>query len=617
MCGLAGFYSPQGFDVQPATEVIVRMAKSLQSRGPDGHGIWLNGTQGIALGHQRLAILDLSPAGHQPMLSVSGRFVLVFNGEIYNHQQLREQLPEQVWRGHSDTETLLAGIECWGLERTLQAAVGMFALALWDRQQLTLSLARDRMGEKPLYCGWQGKAFLFGSELKAIKNHPDFLNEIDRDAVALYVHHGYVPSPHCIFKGLSKLPPGAIALLHGNCAPGRMPDISYYWQLKEVIARQANQRFLGSTQDAVIALEQHLQRAIDGQRVADVPLGAFLSGGIDSSLVVALMQARSTTPVRTFSIGFHEQLYDESHHARRVANHLGTAHTEFHVTAAEALGVIPDLPSIYDEPFADASQLPTVMLSRLARKSVTVSLSGDGGDELFCGYDRYPQIVRTWRRLQKLPLSLRRIASTVLPCSPLQEGLGSQSLDAFYLFTNRQWKGFPSLVRGVKAYANPTAIPDSLASAHERMMYADSVNYLPNDILVKVDRAAMSCSLETRVPLLDHRVVEFAWSLPDAIKFHNGVGKWPLRQILHRYVPRELVERPKMGFGVPLEHWLRGPLRDWADSLLDQRRLEREGFFNPKPIRQEWACHLSSKRDRHYGLWTILMFQAWLENQNQ
>lgn len=329
------------------------------------------------------------------------------------------------------------------------------------------------------------------------------------------------------------------------------------------------------------------------------------------------MQAQSTTPVRTFSIGFHEQDYDESHHASSVAQHLGTIHTKFHVTAADALGVIPNLPSIYDEPFADPSQLPTVLLSRLARKSVTVSLSGDGGDELFCGYGRYPQIAQTWNRLQKIPVSIRRFVGTVLPNGPIQEGLSSQNLDTFYRFSNRQWKGFPLLVKDVRSNESQSYIPDCLTSANERMMYADTVGYLPNDILTKVDRAAMSSSLETRVPLLDHRLVEFAWSLPDSIKFHNGVGKWPLKQVLYKYVPQKLVERPKKGFGVPLEHWLRGPLREWADFLLGQRRLESEGFFNPKPIRQEWASHLSTKRDRHYGLWTVLMFQAWLENQSK
>ena len=614
MCGLTGYLTPGGIESNSADNVITQMSRCLAHRGPDDHGVWIDPVKGIALGHQRLAILDLSSAGHQPMISESGRYVTVFNGEIYNHMELRQRLPRRLWRGHSDTETLLAGIEHWGLEKTLQASVGMFALGLWDREQHTLSLARDRMGEKPLYYGWQHKTFLFCSELKALKAHPDFLNEIDRESLALYVRRGCVPAPRSIFLGIFKLPPGAIAIIPSDSEPGWEPELYYYWQLKEVITRQAAQRFAGPPEEAVQILEEHLLRAIEGQRIADVPLGAFLSGGIDSSTVVALMQSCSITPVRTFSIGFHEQGYDESHHARKVAAHLHTEHTEFHVTAADALGILPQLPSIYDEPFADASQIPTVLVSRLARQHVTVSLSGDGGDELFCGYGRYPQTVATWQRLQKLPLSVRRLASKLLPSSPLQEGLDAPNLNAFYSFMIRQWKGYPQLVRGAKSINCTTVIPETLSCAHEWMMYADALDYLPNDILTKVDRAAMSCSLETRVPLLDHRVVEFAWSLPNVIKYHQGVGKWPLRQLLYKHVPRELVERPKRGFAVPLEHWLRGSLREWAESLLDEHRLEREGFFKPCPIQQEWASHLSTKHDRHFGLWTILMFQAWLES---
>jgi asparagine synthase (glutamine-hydrolysing) len=589
------------------------MTQALVHRGPDDDGIWLDENCGIALGHCRLAILELTAAGHQPMLSTSGRYVLVFNGEIYNHEELRQRLPAQQWKGHSDTETLLTGIDQWGLGKALEASVGMFALALWDRAGRTLRLARDRMGEKPLYYGWQGDCFLFGSELKALKPHPMFRGEISRVALAEYVRSGYVPAPLSIYQGVYKLLPGTIATLTNDSLLSRQdPVISPYWSLEQAVGQRKRAPFLGSEQEAVNRLEDLLTQSIEGQQTADVPLGAFLSGGIDSSSVVALLQARASRPVRTFSIGFQEQDYDEAHHARNVATHLGTDHTEFLVTAADALKVIPELPTIYDEPFADASQIPTILVSRLARQHVTVAITGDGGDELFSGYGRYSQTAANWKRLSRLPYFARRLATRFLPACPLQEALGTASVDAFYRFVNRQWKGFPGLVLDCPHAETPPRIPAVLTSADERMMYADTLNYLPNDILVKVDRAAMSCSLESRVPLLDHRIVEFAWSLPNTIKHRQGVGKWPLKQLLCRYVPKELVERPKMGFGVPIDHWLRGPLREWAEDLLDDSRLSEEGFYDPKPIRKEWLRHLTGKHNRHYGLWTILMFQAWL-----
>jgi len=617
MCGLTGFFTPGGFSQKAANTTLTRMSHAIRHRGPDAEGIWVDAENGIALGHQRLAIVDLTTAGHQPIVSASGRYVLVFNGEIYNHVAIRETLPPQTWRGHSDTETLMAGIQRWGLEACLHRAVGMFAIALWDREEKSLSLARDRMGEKPLYYGWQGKSFVFGSELKALRQHPDFKNEIDRTALALYVRSGYVSTPHSIFSGIKKLLPGTLLKFKTNPRVGHYPAPHPYWSLAQAIPQSNTQRYTGTPEQAVEALETHLRDAIKQQQVADVPLGAFLSGGIDSSTVVALMQALSPTPVCTFSIGFEEASYNEAHHARLVAEHLKTKHTELYVTAQDAMSVIPDLPKIYDEPFADVSQIPTILVSRLARQHVTVALSGDGGDELFGGYGRYPQTVHAWDRLRTMPLSLRRIAQRVLPDSPLAEGLGLSSLDAFYQFTNSQWKGFPGLVLGRNLETNPMRIPAWLQEPKERMMYADALNYLPDDILVKVDRAAMSTSLETRVPLLDHRVVEFAWSLPNSIKYHNGTGKWPLKQLLYKHVPQPMVDRQKMGFGVPLEHWLRGPLRDWAENLLAEDRLRVEGFFDPKPIRAEWKRHLSSKKDRHYGLWTILMFQAWYEHHTQ
>lgn len=610
MCGLTGFLSPGGFSQEAATSSLTRMTRAIRHRGPDAAGVWLDADVGVALGHQRLAIVDLTRAGHQPMVSASGRYVIAFNGEIYNHLEIRQRLGQQVWRGHSDTETLLAGIQHWGLEASLRRAVGMFAIALWDREEKCLSLARDRMGEKPLYYGWQSKSFVFGSELKALREHPDFRNTIDRTALALYVRSGYVPTPHSIFSGISKLVPGTILQIRANQFVGHLPEPQAYWRLDDAI-RKDDQRFTGRPEEAVDTLESHLHAAIKQQQVADVPLGAFLSGGIDSSTVVALMQAHSSTPVRTFSIGFDEAGYNEAHHARMVAEHLRTEHTELYVTAQDAMNVIPDLPQIYDEPFADVSQIPTVLVSRLARQHVTVALSGDGGDELFCGYGRYKVYVHTWDRLSRIPFALRQIVQKVLPQGPVAEGLRTASLDAFYQFMNSQWKGFPGLVLGTEPKTYPTSILALLNEPSERMMYADALNYLPDDILVKVDRASMAASLETRIPLLDHRIVEFAWSLPHAIKFRNGVGKWPLKQLLYKYVPQSMVERQKMGFGVPLEHWLRGPLRDWAEDLLSEDRLRSEGFFDPAPVRAEWRRHLSKKQDRHYGLWTILMFQAW------
>lgn len=613
MCGLTGFIIPSGFSREVATSSLTRMTQAIRHRGPDAAGVWLDPNAGIALGHQRLAIVDLTAAGHQPMLSASGRYVLVFNGEIYNHLDLRKSLEQQTWRGHSDTETLLAGIQQWGLEACLQRAVGMFAIALWDREEKSLSLARDRMGEKPLYYGWQGKSFIFGSELKALRQHPDFQDEIDRTALALYVRSGYVPTPHSMFTGIKKMLPGTLLKIKSDPVVGHYPAPRPYWRLDQAIPQRDKQRYAGTPDQAVDALELHLRTAIKQQQVADVPLGAFLSGGIDSSTVVALMQALSPTPVRTFTIGFEEKGYNEAPHAKLVAEHLKTKHTELYVTAQDALSVIPDLPQIYDEPFADVSEIPTVLVSRLARQHVTVALSGDGGDELFCGYGRYLQTAHTWDRLRKMPLPLRRIAQKIMPDSALAEGMGAASIDAFYQFSNSQWKGYPGLVLGRNLETRPAQIPAWLREPRERMMYADALNYLPDDILVKVDRAAMSTRLETRVPLLDHRVVEFAWSLPDSIKYHNGIGKWPLKQLLYKYVPQSLVDRQKMGFGVPLEHWLRGPLRDWAENLLSEDRLHAEGFFDPAPIRAEWKRHLSTKQDRHYGLWTILMFQAWYE----
>jgi asparagine synthase (glutamine-hydrolysing) len=654
MCGLTGFLKAdalQGRD--ELTRVVARMTAPLAHRGPNDAGHWCDPAHGIALGHRRLAIIDVSAAGHQPMQSPGGRYVLVFNGEIYNHLLLREELDGNAhtvpWRGGSDTETLLAAFEQWGIRATVERAIGMFALAVWDRQTHALTLARDRIGEKPLYYGWQGQgkatAFLFGSELKALRAHAAFADVIDRDALCLQMRHGYIPAPHSIYKGIFKLPAGCLLTVAG---PGREHAVSAYWSGAGKMADGVNRPFRGSPEQAVDRLDLLLRDAVRAQMVADVPLGAFLSGGVDSSTVTALMQAQSSRPVKTFSIGFFEADFNEAHHAKAVATHLGTDHTELYVTAAQARDLIPSLQHIYDEPFSDSSQLPTVLVSRLARQHVTVALSGDAGDELFCGYNRYQFVDALWHKISAAPLSLRRLAArgiagvsaeswnraarflhSSLPRAMRFQNTGdklhrgaqvmtSASLDVLYLALVSQWDQPEALVRG--ATEPLTALngnaPD-LASFNglQRMMALDLLTYLPDDILVKVDRAAMSVSLETRVPFLDHRVVEFAWQLPQSVKLRDGVTKWILRQVLYRYVPKALIERPKMGFGVPIGAWLRGPLREWGEALLAESRLHREGFFEPEMVRKCWTEHLSGHRNWQHQLWNVLMFQAWLEHR--
>lgn len=660
MCGFVGFITatasqPEG----KLTATAGRMADTLIHRGPDDAGVWVDEHAGIVLAHRRLAILDLSPAGHQPMVSASGRYVIAFNGEIYNHLVLRDELQEvgacgmtpNAWRGHSDTETLLAAIDAWGVETTLQKAVGMFAIALWDREAKTLTLARDRMGEKPLYYGWVRGALVFGSELKAIRAFPGFDNAIDRQALALYMRFAYVPAPWSIYQNIWKLPPGCLvqfSLRENRIVPEGRGAVRAYWSLREVAEQGLRTPFVGSDTEAVSELDRLLRQSLSGQMLADVPLGAFLSGGIDSSTVVALMQAMSSRPVKTFTIGFHEGEYNEATHARAVAAHLGTEHTEWYVTPQDALDVIPKLPALYDEPFADSSQIPTHLVSMLARRHVTVALSGDGGDELFGGYNRHFWAMRLWRRLSVLPLSLRSAATgMVRALSPTAWnrvfGVASALLPRRYRFTLpgdklhkaaslfsaahpeeiylrlvSHWEDSVAVVLGAEEPSTP--FTDSSAwlgcpDFEQRMMYLDSITYLPDDILVKVDRAAMGVSLETRVPMLDHRIVEFAWRLPLSLKIRQGQGKWLLRQVLYQYVPKELIERPKMGFGVPIDHWLRGPLKDWAEDLLDEGRLTRESFFDPAPIRLKWAEHLSGRRNWAYHLWNVLMFQSWLASR--
>ena len=651
MCGFAGILDPRRrWDEAALGHLVAGMAGTLAHRGPDDAGLWTDATAGIALGHRRLAVMDLSPAGRQPMASASGRYVIAYNGEIYNFWELRAELERSgrapAWRGHSDTEVLLAGFEAWGVEATLRRSVGMFALALWDAAERALWLARDRMGEKPLYYGWVDGCLAFGSELKALRRVPGWRGEVDREALALFLRHNYVPAPWSIHREVRKLPPGHLVRFDAGAAPGRWPEPRAYWSLVEAAERGLADPLPPDPDACAEAVEEALRRSLAGQRVADVPLGAFLSGGIDSSTVVALLQAMAGGPVRTFTIGFREAGYDEAREAARVARHLGTEHTELYVTPREALAVIPRLPEIYDEPFADSSQIPTCLVSRLAREHVTVALSGDGGDELFGGYNRYVWALGLWRRLERLPRPLRTAAARAIRALPpgawerlfaaagpvlpqrlrvrqpgakmhkLAELLGCTDPVAIYLRLVSHWEDPASVVLGAEEPATVLSDPcrqPRLPTFLERMMCLDALTYLPDDILVKVDRAAMAVSLETRVPFLDHRVVETAWRVPVALKLREGKGKWLLRRILHRHVPPELVERPKMGFGVPVEHWLRGPLRDWAESLLDEARLRREGYLDPAPVRRLWSEHLAGRGSWQYWIWDVLMFQAWLE----
>lgn len=652
MCGILGYVITHRNS--RVVDGLKHALAKLAHRGPDGEGIWCDSTYGVVLGHRRLAILDLSHSGHQPMISGTGRYVIVFNGEIYNHLSLRDELNTHEnnsncyqWKGRSDTESLLAAFDAWGIANTLNKIVGMFAFAVWDRKNNTLTLARDRLGEKPLYYGWVKGTLVFASELKAIRAFPGFDNAIERRALALFMRHNYIPAPWSIYEHIWKLPPGCWVQFSID-SPKDRGDVRAYWSLRAVAETGLREPFTGTESEAVDTLDRLLRESVSRQMIADVPLGAFLSGGLDSSTVVALMQAQSSRPVKTFTIGFHEGDYDEAQQAKAVAQHLGCEHTEWYVAPQDALEVIPQLPRLYDEPFADSSQVPTHLVCQLARKHVTVALSGDGGDELFGGYNRYFWAPTLWRRLSRVPLPLRRLAA--LGMMMVAPGTWNRVYDAVSWALPRRWRfrlpgdklhkaatlfaaERPETVylRLVSHWDDPclivlgteepvTPITDPAAWLHcpdfeQRMMYLDSITYLPDDILVKVDRAAMGVSLETRVPLLDHRIVEFAWRLPLTMKIRDGQGKWLLRQLLYRYVPRQLVERPKMGFGVPIEHWLRGSLRDWAEDLLSPQQMRLDGYLRPETVRQYWAEHLSGRRNWGQRLWTVLMWQAWLHTQ--
>ena len=656
MCGLVGFLG-NGFNGGKADglAVIERMTDAILNRGPDDSGSWICEDGRIGLGHRRLAIVDLSAAGHQPMASDSARYVIAFNGEIYNHMALRHKIEAAgrapAWRGHSDTETLLAGFDVWGIQKTVELAIGMFAIAVWDRELRTLTLVRDRLGEKPLYFGWQGQGdqavFLFGSELVALRAHPRFVDKIDRGALSLLLRNNYIPAPYSIYEGISKLSPGQMLTVSLR---QREPELVTYWSAVAAAEQGVRNPFTGNAEQAVNELETLLKDAIRQQMMADVPLGAFLSGGVDSSTVVALMQAQASRPVKTFSIGFHEAGYNEAEHAKAVAAHLKTDHTELYVTSREALEVIPSLPTLYNEPFSDSSQIPTYLVSRLARQHVTVSLSGDAGDELFCGYTRYKVAARMWNNISIAPPFVRRLAASgirslspqqwnavaggikgIIPRSLRFENVGdklhkgasvlaSENFNSLYLNLCSHWTNSAEVVIG--GYEPPTLLIENAPRLDgfdqaQRMMALDMISYLPDDILAKVDRAAMGVSLETRVPFLDHRVVEFAWSLPQAYKLRDGQAKWALRQVLYKHVPKALIERPKMGFGVPIGAWLRDALREWAEDLLSEERLRREGFFDPEPIRQKWEEHLSGKRNWQHHLWDVLMFQSGLAHSHR
>lgn len=635
MCGIAGYIDYATPDADELRWRAGRMSRALQHRGPDDHGVWVDSAAGVALAHRRLSIIDLSSSGAQPM-SVDGRYTIVYNGEIYNFRELRADLARigERFRGDSDTEVVLAAIRHWGIEPALQRFNGMFAFALWDAATRELTLARDRMGEKPLYYGWHGHMLLFGSELKALRAHPAFRGTVDPSALSLYLRHGYVPSPYTIYAGTMKLPAGTRVTVRPEWGASARPNPVEYWSLGALGASEPQDGIDASDEQRIGALETLLGNAVGIRMISDVPLGAFLSGGIDSSLVVALMQRNSSSPVRTFSIGFSEKAHDEAPFARRVAAHLGTDHTELIVTPQVALGIIPSLPAIYDEPFGDSSAIPTTVLSALTREHVTVALSGDGGDELFGGYTRYGRAEKAWRARAMLPGPARQLAAGALRrlaarhvgdvaekgraarmgrLAGLLESRGHvEQYGAMTTYWSEQ-----ELQPGVRGY--DTAITDAARwrtfdDPTQSLMYCDALMYLPDDILVKVDRASMWSSLEARVPMLDHRVVEHAWGLPREMRVRGGKRKWILRQILARHVPSALFERPKAGFRVPVGEWLRGPLREWAESLLAPELLVAHQL-SPEPVLARWREHQTGRVDHTDRLWIVLMFQAWLAAQ--
>ncbi len=643
MCGITGFVDSE---IRHPELILKRMTDTIIHRGPDDEGLWFDRTTGVGLGHRRLSIIDLSPAGHQPMLSVSGRYVIVFNGEIYNYHAIRKELEglgSRRWLGHSDTEVILAAFEEWGIDKAVKRFVGMFAIALWDRDESILYLIRDRIGEKPLYYGWSSGVFLFGSELKSLRLHPAWRGEIDRDVLGLYFRNNYVPAPFSIYRNILKLSPGAyLRLKLKEISAGVLPEPIQYWSLLEVAEDGIRNPFAGTDEEAISELGNYLKEAVCGQMISDVPIGAFLSGGVDSSAIAALMQLQSPRPIRTFTMGFHDIAYNEANDANAVAKHLGTNHTEAYVTPDECMSVIPQLPILYDEPFADSSQIPTYLLCKLARQNVTVSLSGDGGDEVFLGYNRHVQLMRLQRIFQIIPYPLRKAISLILnnmPASLIElvlrrkkHGMLADQVQKIadiitrsnpvemYQILTKFWNYPSELVLG--ACEKQSLLTDRLtwpdfSNALHTIMYVEQMTSLPDDMLVKVDRAAMGNSLETRVPFLDHRLVEFSWRLPLSMKYRDGLSKWILRQILYKYVPCSLIERPKSGFSIPIDVWLRGPLREWAESLLDKSRLVNEGYLDETMVRTKWLEHIEGKKKWQQHLWAVLMFLAWNEQSGK
>ncbi|MEK9685387.1 MAG: asparagine synthase (glutamine-hydrolyzing) [Rhodospirillaceae bacterium] len=645
MCGISGFYSQdykRSFD-----RILADMSETLSHRGPDRGQIWSDRDFGLGLGHRRLSILDVSEAGNQPMHSTGERYVLSFNGEIYNHAAIRSLLNQQrggpCWRGSSDTESLLAALEAWGVEKTLREVVGMFAFALWDRKEKILTLSRDRLGEKPLYYGWQalnGKStFLFGSELKALRRHPSFRGAVSNRAVSAFLRYNYIPAPGSIYKGIKKLEPGHfIQLGPKDFFEKNLPESKPFWSLTESVSEGVSNRWAYKTLAAVERLEDILRQAVCQQMISDVPLGALLSGGIDSSTITALMQEQSTKPIKTFTIGFSEPSYDEAPKARAVAEHLGTDHHELYVSPKETRDIIPDLPGIYDEPFSDSSQIPTYLVSKLAKRQVSVALTGDGGDEVFCGYNRY-KATRLWQTINWLPSGIRVFIAKRLEAIsqdkydfwcrkiPMFDGLSnvgskfhklsrvisSGNFNDLYAGFVNNWDRPEHIMRSEFQDSFPLpSIPGELTLV-EKLMLFDALRYLPDDILTKVDRASMAVSLETRAPFLNHKVVELAWRLPQRMKMNHGQGKWILRQVLKKYLPTEIIDRPKMGFGVPIGSWLKGPLREWAETHLSENKIKIDGFFRAEKVSEVWAQHISGEKNWDHQLWGLLMFQMWYE----
>ena len=643
MCGFVGFLDlKKAMSNDNMKSLVARMALRIESRGPDDSGEWVDEAAGIALGHRRLSIIDLSPMGHQPMVSLSGRSVISYNGEVYNFAEIRAELEALgvAFRGHSDTEVLLEACEHWGTKNAIKKFIGMFAFAIWDRDQRTLTLARDRMGIKPLYWGRVGDVVFFGSQPKAFAPHPMWKSEINRDALSGYMRHNYIPAPLSIFRGIQKLKPGHIVTIR----PDGICNDEEYWDLRKIAHDGVRNRLQISDEEAIEQLDTLLGDAVKKRMVADVPLGAFLSGGIDSSAIAALMQKQSNAKIKTFSIGFNEAGYDEAPQAKAVANHLGTDHTELYVEQSHVIDMIPKIPQWYDEPFADSSQLPTYLLSEMTRQDVTIALSGDGGDELFSGYNRYFLGNNIYKYISLIPHSLRKVIAggisgiktetwnslfSAVPekLRPPHAGDKMHKLSSvlrmddegeIYRRLITHWENPDQIVAGgVEPHGVlwDGSVKSDIPEYSERMQFLDAVTYLPDDILTKVDRASMAVSLETRVPIIDHRIVEFSWRLPQNMKVRDGNGKWILRKVLEKYVPKSLTDRPKMGFGIPIEHFLKKELKDWAEDLLDEKRLKDDGYFNPDIIRQRWNEHQSGAGNWHYPLWTVLMFQSWLDNQ--